>query len=143
MLERRTCGGGGGHGSYGRPVQQSGRGGERWYGLQPDRGAQVERNSRAQRATAPFYNAPPLRVGGPDRSYKTGAGDGVRYAGAITPVSTEGRAAARPPANAPIVRSGSIRADVARYNEERGAVRPVPHPPDDVPRPPAPSPYRN
>jgi hypothetical protein len=42
-----------------------------------------------------------------------------------------------------MVRAGSIRADVARYNEERGATRPVPHPPDYMSRPPGPSPYRN
>lgn len=62
-------------------------------------------------------------------------------AGAITPVSAESRPVPRPPPNMPM-RNGSIRADVARYNEERGAARPMQRPADD-PRPPEGSPYRN
>ncbi|MGH8780697.1 hypothetical protein [Paraburkholderia sp.] len=65
-----------------------------------------------------------------------------QYAGGITPVSTEGRPVPRPPSNSTLIRSGSIREDVARYNEERGFGRPVPRPQEDMPRPGA-SPYRN
>jgi hypothetical protein len=54
----------------------------------------------------------------------------MQYAGAITPVSAESRAVPRPPPNAP-VRTGSIRADVARYNEERGSSRAMQRQPDD------------
>jgi hypothetical protein len=79
------------------------------------------------------------RVAGP--SGYVADGRSMQYAGAITPVSAESRAVPRPPANAP-VRAGSIRADVARYNEERGASRAMPRQSDD-PRPPEGSPYRN
>jgi hypothetical protein len=65
----------------------------------------------------------------------------MQYAGAITPVSAESRGGPRPPVNAP-VRTGSIRADVARYNEERGASRNGQRQSDD-PRQPDGSPYRN
>ncbi|MBN3760068.1 hypothetical protein [Burkholderia sp. Ac-20365] len=66
-----------------------------------------------------------------------------QYAGAITPVSTESRNAPRPPANAQAAHVGSIRDDVTRYNEERGASRQIPRPPGDSSRIPSPSPYRN
>jgi hypothetical protein len=72
------------------------------------------------------------------------SGDGrgrMQYAGAITPVSAESRTGPRQPPNGP-VRSGSIRADVARYNEERGSARAMQRQGDD-PRPPEGSPYRN
>ncbi|MDQ7980163.1 hypothetical protein QYH69_23240 [Paraburkholderia sp. SARCC-3016] len=67
---------------------------------------------------------------------------GVQYAGAITPVSTETRGAARPPSNSQAMHAGSIRDDVARYNEERVS-RQIAHPPGEGSRPPGPSPYRN
>ncbi|WP_345812615.1 hypothetical protein AAGS40_01035 [Paraburkholderia sp. PREW-6R] len=66
---------------------------------------------------------------------------GMQYTGAMTPVSTESRGGPRPPVNAP-VRTGSIRADVARYNEERGAPRGMQRQSDD-PRQQDGSPYRN
>src|SRR5215471_7169893 len=44
---------------------------------------------------------------------------GVQYAGAITQVSTETRGAPHPPSNTQTMHTGSIRDDVARYNEER------------------------
>ncbi|MGF6570287.1 hypothetical protein ABH945_002398 [Paraburkholderia sp. GAS333] len=65
----------------------------------------------------------------------------MQYAGALTQVSAESRSVPRPPPNAPM-RSGSIRADVARYNEERGASRVMQRQSDD-PRQPEGSPYRN
>jgi hypothetical protein len=67
---------------------------------------------------------------------------GVQYAGAITPVSTETRGAPRPPSNSQAMHTGSIRDDVARYNEERVS-RQIAHPPGEGSRPPGPSPYRN
>ncbi|HEY3598494.1 MAG TPA: hypothetical protein VGL08_13395 [Paraburkholderia sp.] len=66
---------------------------------------------------------------------------GVQYAGAITPVSTESRAAPRPPVNGQSGHTGSIRDDVARYNEERVS-RQIARPPGDAGRQQA-SPYRN
>ncbi|MEI5997175.1 hypothetical protein H3V53_08155 [Paraburkholderia bengalensis] len=68
---------------------------------------------------------------------------GTQYAGAITPISTDTRNVPRPPANAQSAHVGSIRDDVARYNEERGASRQIPRPPGDSPRVPSVSPYRN
>lgn len=68
---------------------------------------------------------------------------GTQYAGAITPVSTDSHNAPRPPANAQSAHVGSIRDDVTRYNEERGASRQIPRPPGDSSRLPSPSPYRN
>lgn len=66
---------------------------------------------------------------------------GMQYAGALTQVSAESHGVPRPPVNAP-VRTGSIRADVARYNEERGPGRGMQRQSDD-PRQPEGSPYRN
>ncbi|MFM0204310.1 hypothetical protein PQR53_31190 [Paraburkholderia fungorum] len=86
------------------------------------------------------YNSGMRRVAGSFGYPNDGRGS-VQYAGAITPVSAESRSVPRPPANAP-VRAGSIRADVARYNEERGASRAMQRPPDD-PRQQEGSPYRN
>lgn len=68
---------------------------------------------------------------------------GFQYAGAITTVSAETHSVPRPPEDESMVRAGSIRADVARYNEERGATRPVARPPGYMSRPPEASPYRN
>jgi hypothetical protein len=83
----------------------------------------------------------PLRVAGPD-VYRPGNGGNVPYPGAITPISTEARPVPHPPANSP-VRAGSIREDVARYNEERSTYRPLPRQAEEGPRQPMPSPYRN
>jgi hypothetical protein len=60
------------------------------------------------------------------------------------PVSDEARALARE-GGAAYLRAGSIRADIARYNEEREANRPLPRSPNEqVSRPPqGPSLYRN
>lgn len=88
----------------------------------------------AQRLALPFDDAYRNR---PSAQYV-----GTQYAGAITPVSTDSRAAPRPPASAQSAHVGSIRDDVTRYNEERGASRQIPRPPVDS-RIPAPSPYRN
>jgi hypothetical protein len=86
------------------------------------------------------YNPGVHRVAG-SLGYPNDGRGGVQYAGAITPVSAESRSVPRPPANAP-VRAGSIRADVARYNEERGASRAMQRQGDD-PRQQEGSPYRN
>ncbi|MFM0738265.1 hypothetical protein PQQ51_13565 [Paraburkholderia xenovorans] len=89
------------------------------------------------------YNPGARRVAGPVgySGYQGEGRSGMQYAGAITPVSAESRSVPRPPANAP-VRTGSIRADVARYNEERGSSRVMQRQADD-PRQPDGSPYRN
>ncbi|TAM02304.1 MAG: hypothetical protein EPN70_17230 [Paraburkholderia sp.] len=72
-----------------------------------------------------------------------GGGFGGYGNGPITPVSAQTRSVPHPPADSP-VRAGSIREDVARYNEERGAFRPVQQRSGgEAPRPPMPSPYRN
>jgi hypothetical protein len=91
------------------------------------------------------YSAQPQRVAGSGYrgDSRVDSRGGFQYAGAITPVSAETRSAPRPPVDESMVRAGSIRADVARYNEERGAARQVPRPPDYMERPPGPSPYRN
>lgn len=80
------------------------------------------------------------RVAGPGAYPGEGRG-GIPYPGVITPVSAESRPGQRPQSNAP-VRSGSIRADVARYNEERSSIRAIQRQADDG-RPPEGSPYRN
>jgi hypothetical protein len=87
-----------------------------------------------------IYNPGMRRLAGPSGYPGDGRGR-MLYAGAITPVSAESRSVPRPPPNAP-VRSGSIRADVARYNEERGSARATQRPADD-PRQSEGSPYRN
>ena len=138
---------GGGPVAHARSYQDP-RAGAR-YGAQNGRGAPADRTVHAQHAPSGAYGGGYRTTGAstrtaspsPDRSWPMG--DSVHYAGAITPVSTDGHAAPHPPVNPTMVRAGSIRADVARYNEERGAARSIPRPPDDVPRPPAPSPYRN
>jgi hypothetical protein len=95
------------------------------------------------------YNASQRMAGsnaafrGDDRGYGRGDSGGFQYAGAITQVSAETHSVPRPPEDESMVRAGSIRADVARYNEERGSSRPPPRPPEYMSRPPAPSPYRN
>jgi hypothetical protein len=80
---------------------------------------------------------------GDNHGYGRGDSGGFQYAGAITTVSAETHSVPRPPEDESMVRAGSIRADVARYNEERGSSRPPPRPPEYMSRPPAPSPYRN
>lgn len=92
-------------------------------------GRQAER-----RGETPGFSANP---------YGNGFGSGYGNArGPIQPVSAETRQVPHPPADSP-VRTGSIREDVARYNEERGTFRPFQRGGGDVPRPPMPSPYRN
>ncbi|WP_035470529.1 MULTISPECIES: hypothetical protein [Paraburkholderia] len=103
--------------------------------------ATASHDARAQRGSPSIADA---NFGYGFGSYKSGmrrVGDPSSYAGAITPVSAESRPVPHPPSNMPI-RNGSIRADVARYNEERGAARPMQRPADD-PRQPGGSPYRN
>jgi hypothetical protein len=106
------------------------------------------------------YGATPMRVadqggwhGGGERGPEHengGYGAGGGYAnsastfrnGPITPVSAQAREVPHPPADSP-VRTGSIREDVARYNEERGTFRPLPRNAGEVPHPPMSSPWRN
>lgn len=82
---------------------------------------------------------PERRGGFNSNPYGNGFGG---YHGPIQPVSAEARQVPRPPADSP-VRAGSIREDVARYNEERSTFRPFQRSGGEVPRPPMPAPYRN
>lgn len=151
--------GGGGSGGYSHAVPSYGVRGDarsagRYYGaagVRPSHNQPADRTLRTSRNGASFiagnsaagfadYSAGVHRVAGPNAYPSDGRG-GMQYAGAITPVSAESRSVPRPPVNAP-VRSGSIRADVARYNEERGSSRAMQRQSDD-PRQPEGSPYRN
>ncbi|SAK88551.1 peptide-binding protein [Caballeronia arationis] len=76
------------------------------------------------------------RNGQPLRYTQVGAKDGM------TPISAEVRGVPRPEQNTPMRGAGSIRADITRYNEERGMPRPPGRPGDD-PRSAANSNYRN
>jgi hypothetical protein len=110
----------------------------------PHGGGREGRDGRVGRAHAGRYGNPggaPLRVAGPD-VYRPGNGGNAPYPGAITPISTEARPVPHPPANSP-VRAGSIREDVARYNEERSTYRPLPRQAEEGLRQPISSPYRN
>ncbi|RFU47209.1 hypothetical protein [Paraburkholderia sp. DHOC27] len=126
------------------------------YGYRNDHAASYDRsihvarggNSAMGAGRGNFNSA--SRMGGPNEAFRNdprgyGHGDagGFQYAGAITTVSAETHSVPRPPEDESLVRAGSIRADVARYNEERGANRPAPRPPEYISRPPGPSPYRN
>ncbi|MFM0596804.1 MULTISPECIES: hypothetical protein [Paraburkholderia] len=150
-------GGGYSHVAANHAMRGETRGGGRYDGMPAERPTSarnlaVDRNAGLPRGGANFagrnggnngfgvYNPGMRRVAGPAGYPGEGRG-GMQYAGAITPVSAESRGVPRPPANAP-VRAGSIRADVARYNEERGSGRGMPRQGED-PRQPEGSPYRN
>ncbi|MEK6349785.1 MAG: peptide-binding protein [Burkholderia sp.] len=118
-------GGGGhrdaGHGWQGAPHAQSrmgvSSGGPRW-GLRP--------------VTMPSYGQHAPRDGGREPGYAPyGRGPGLqgRYAAPnpYRPVSANAESMQRSGGNYAPMRNGSIRADVARYNEERGG-RPAPQP---------------
>ncbi|WP_144144034.1 hypothetical protein [Paraburkholderia sp. BCC1884] len=147
-------GGGYSRGSGEHAMRGEMHGGARGYGApaaRPVRNDMAERSARPPRGGANFangnyanglgiYNPGMHRVAGPAGYGGDGRG-GMQYAGAITPVSAESRSVPRPPPSAP-VRTGSIRADVARYNEERGSGRAMQRQVDD-PRQPEGNPYRN
>jgi len=149
-------GGGGGysHAEANHAVRVEMQNGGRYYGgaaPAPARNTVADRNARLPRGGANFaggtyadgfdvYKPGVRRVAGPAGYAGDGRGS-MQYAGAITPVSAESRTVPRPPANAP-VRTGSIRADIARYNEERGSQRAMQRQSDD-PRQSEGSPYRN
>lgn len=107
----------------------------------------ADQGGRRERGGARSHNAWPGPAEAPSAPHYGGAsyggfGAGGGYRGnPITPVSAETHQVPHPPADSP-VRAGSIREDVARYNEERAAFRPMQRG-GDVPRPPMPSPYRN
>ena len=142
-------GGGPGGGYPHAGFQHEGRDNAHAYRASNERGGLGERSVRLAHGAGGVhggYNAM-QRVAGSGGAYRgdtrSDSRGGFRYAGAITPVSAETRAVPRPPEDESLVRAGSIRADVARYNEERGASRPVPRPPDYMSRPSGQSPYRN
>jgi hypothetical protein len=119
---------------------RAGNGGSGRYGAAPmrvaEQGGWRERGGRSVRGIQSVSDQP-------DRAGVEGVGRSGGYrAGPITPVSEQMRPVPHPPADSP-VRAGSIREDVARYNEERGSFRPFPRNGAEVPRPPMPSPYRN
>lgn len=133
----RPEGGGLPHGSHGF-------GGGGGFGARIAAAPHDGREARPARAHAVRHGNPGvalLRVAGPD-VYRPGNGGNAPYPGTITPISAEARPAPHPPANSP-VRAGSIREDIARYNEERGTYRPLPREAQEGPRQPMPSPYRN
>jgi hypothetical protein len=135
------------HGGAERAPRMEMRGGGRYAGAgnapapRASHNAMAFRDPRAQRGNPNIADANFSYGAGAYKSGMRRVGDPSGYAGAITPVSAESRPVPHPPSNMPM-RSGSIRADVARYNEERGAARPMQRPTDD-PRPPEGSPYRN
>ncbi|MFT4063508.1 hypothetical protein [Paraburkholderia sp.] len=144
------------HGGADRATRMEMRGGGRYASpvgapsARPSLNAMTSRDPRAQRDGANFAVANYRYGYGGDKSgvRRVSGPSGypderarMQYAGAMTPVSAESRPVPRPPPNIPM-RSGSIRADVARYNEERGAARSLQRPADD-PRQPEGSPYRN
>jgi hypothetical protein len=148
-------GGGTGGGYSHTSFQHQGRDNAHAYNAYTYRGAHgalVGRNVHVARGTSggPGGFAASQRMAGANdayrgenRGYGRSNSGSFQYAGAITPVSAETRSVPRPPEDESLVRAGSIRADVARYNEERSTPRPAPRPPDYMSRPPEPSPYRN
>lgn len=148
---------GGGAGYSRAPADHAMHNGGRYSGAPAARPARdysmTERGARVPRGGPNFaggnygngfnvYKPGMRQVAGPAGYPGNERGGGMQYAGAITPVSAESRAVPRPPANAQARAAGSIRADVARYNEERGSSRAMPRQSDD-PRPPEGAPYRN
>ncbi|OLL33509.1 hypothetical protein BTH42_01315 [Burkholderia sp. SRS-W-2-2016] len=141
-------GGGGAYGRGGadRAMHMQMRGGGPYDGMAAERGFREPRTSRGGGIAEATYSygfngskSGVRRVGGPvERAGERGR---IPYPGVITPVSAETRPVPRSQQNVPM-RNGSIRADVARYNEERGPGRAFPRPNDD-PRQPEGSPYRN
>ncbi|MFL9864067.1 hypothetical protein PQR67_07805 [Paraburkholderia fungorum] len=141
-------GGGGSHAAFGHAMRGDAHSGGGYRGVanvrQP-RNNMADNNAHLPRGGMNFanglggYNPGVRRVAGPAGYPNDGRG-GMQYADAMTPVSAESRGVPRPPPNAPI-RTGSIRADVARYNEERGASRAMQRQGDD-PRQQE-GPYRN
>jgi hypothetical protein len=128
------------------PRSDHGGGGARGYGGQAMHASRAEtRGYAAQRRVAgPGQNARVAAGGGSWMGPSgTPSGRDPVYGTPIRPVSEVTRPFQRQDPNPPYMRSGSIRADITRYNEERDSSRFVPRPPNDVPHPPAPSPYRN
>lgn len=160
-------GGGFGHAPAMRPM--SGGGARGGWGMRNAGAAPARRESASNYGgyggASGRYGAVPTRVadqggwrerggegeaGGGNRAPERGSASNNPYGngfgnyrnGPITPVSAQTREVPHPPADSP-VRAGSIREDVARYNEERGSFRTFPRSGGEIPRPPMPSPYRN
>lgn len=106
-----------------------------------DRADHVDHVARDASADGFGVYRPDVRRLGGGSDYLSDARGRMQSAGAITQVSAESRSVPRQPPNG-AVRSGSIRADVARYNEERGSTRAMQRS-NDYQRPPESSPYRN
>jgi hypothetical protein len=91
---------------------------------------------------APAVNRNAIRVDDADRASQGFGYRRVAAGSGLTPVSAEVRGGPRVDQDAPMRAGGSIRADIARYNEERS----VPHPAGrqaDEPRSPTNAAYRN
>ncbi|QCP47991.1 peptide-binding protein [Trinickia violacea] len=132
---RSDHGGGGYHAggmrAYGGPAAHAPRADSRGYASQR-RAAGPRQDPRAA-AGGSAWMGPSGIPGGHDPVYGT----------PIRTVSEVTRPFQRQDPNPPYMRSGSIRADITRYNEERESSHFVPRPPNQVPHPPEPSPYRN
>jgi hypothetical protein len=140
----------GGHPRGGGPIAVA-----HWHGMQTGARRDAKDGYRLSSLRGGAFDRHLLTVGGAAgedgvsaRQVRAGnsaraAGEAVTlYAGRMTPVDDETRPVPHPPGNAQVLR-GSLREDVARYNEERGAGRPAPRSANDIARPPVPSAYRN
>ena len=83
-----------------------------------------------------------MRVDDVERGAQSFRYQRVATGSGLTPISAEVHAGPRADQAAQLRAGGSIRADIARYNEERSSPRPSGRQADD-PRSPANSPYRN
>jgi len=83
-----------------------------------------------------------MRVDDVERGARSFRYQRVAAGSGLTPISAEVRGGPRADQAAQLRTGGSIRADIARYNEERSSPRPSGRQVDD-PRSPANSPYRN
>lgn len=90
----------------------------------------------------PAANRHAMRVIDVDRGAQPFRYQRVAAGSGLTPVSAEVHGGPRAEQAAQLRTGGSIRADIARYNEERSSTRPSGRQGDD-PRSPANSPYRN
>jgi hypothetical protein len=90
----------------------------------------------------PAANRHAMRVVDVDRSAQPFRYQRVAAGSGLTPISAEVHGGPRAEQAAQLRAGGSIRADIARYNEERSSPRPSARQGDD-PRSPANSPYRN
>jgi hypothetical protein len=104
-------------------------------------GGQAQGQWRAANSANPV-NRHAMRVEDVERGAQPFRYQRVAAGSGLTPISAEVRGGPRADQAAQLRTGGSIRADIARYNEERSSPRPSGRQGDD-PRSPANSPYRN